>query len=206
MGLKLRDVPTAAGARWVRQGFAECFKQPMGYASLFLLFLFTTLVVAPLPWAGGVLMLSTVPLLTLAFVMACAGAQQGQPVRVTAYLAPWRGAPMKQRRDLLMLCALYAAATVAALALCDLIDDGQFDELMITLTSGKATPENVQAQWAKPGVMAGAWARLLLTTLVSVPFWHAPCWWSGAARARRRPCSPACWACGGHAPPSWATG
>jgi hypothetical protein len=174
MGLRLQTVPAAAGTRWVRQGFAECLRQPMGYASLFALFMLAISVVATLPVVGGPLMLMAVPLLSLAYLMATSGMQQGVAVHPAVYLAPWRRADARQRRHLLLLCAFYAVGTLLALALCDLIDGGRFDDLLVALASGKAQPDEIQALTNAHGVMAGAMARVLLTSLLSLQFWHAP--------------------------------
>lgn len=174
MGLKLQHVAAAAGPRWVRQGFAECLRQPLGYASLFALFMLAITVVSVLPIIGGPLMLMAVPLLSLAYMMAASGVQQGLAVNAAVYLAPWRGTEARQRRDLLVLCALYAVATVAMLALCNLVDGGRFDDLLAAMAAGQAKSEEIQALMDAPGVRAGAIARVLLTALLSVPFWHAP--------------------------------
>ena len=174
MGLRLQDVPPARGLTWVRQGFGECFRHPLAYASLFVLFMLGALIVTALPAFGGVLLLMAMPLLTLAFMMATAGAQRGLPVNAAVYLAPWRGTPPAQRRALFVLCLVYAVATMLLLALCELIDGGQFDELLVLLSSGKASEAEVQALAQAPGVMAGALARVLLSSLLSLPFWHAP--------------------------------
>ncbi|MBK7615301.1 MAG: hypothetical protein KA375_04635 [Vitreoscilla sp.] len=174
MGLKLQHVPATAGTRWVRQGFAECLRQPMGYASLFALFMLAITVVSVLPFIGGPLMLMAVPLLSLAYVMSASGSQQGVAVNAAVYLAPWRGAEVKQRRDLLVVCGLYAVATLVVLALCNLIDGGQFDDLLAAMAGGQAKSEEIQALMDAPGVRAGAFARVLFTALLSVPFWHAP--------------------------------
>lgn len=174
MGLKLQTVPAAAGLRWVRQGFAECLRQPLGYVSLFALFMLAITVVAALPVIGGPLMLMAVPLLSLAYVMATSGMQQGVAVHPAVYLAPWRSADALQRRRLLVLCGAYALATLVGLALCDLVDGGRFDDLLVAMAKGKSTPEELQALMNAPGVQAGAIVRVLVTALLSVPFWHAP--------------------------------
>lgn len=174
MGLRLQHVPASAGTRWVRQGFAECLRQPMGYASLFALFMLAITVVATVPVVGGPLMLMAVPLLSLAYVMATSGMQQGLAVHPAVYLAPWRSADLRQRRHLLLLCGSYALATLLGLALCDLVDGGRFDDLLVAMANGKTQPEELQAMMTAPGVQAGAIARLLVTSLLSVPFWHAP--------------------------------
>jgi hypothetical protein len=107
-------------------------------------------------------------------MMATSGMQQGVAVHPAVYLAPWRSANTPQRRSLLVLCGLYALATLAGLALCDLVDGGGFDDVLVAMASGTAKPEELQALMTAPGVQAGAIARVLVTALLSVPFWHAP--------------------------------
>lgn len=186
MGLRLQDVPAAAGLRWVRQGFAECFMHPLGYASLFVLFMLGASLAMLIPLLGGALLLMAVPLLSLAFMMATAGAQQGLPVQAGIYLAPWQGAPPQRRRALLLLCIAYAVATVAMLGLCELIDGGRFDDLLVLLAKGDATAAQIQAAWEAPGLREGALARVVLSALLSVPFWHAPALvhWGGQSPAQ----------------------
>lgn len=186
MGLKLQTVAPGQGWRWVRQGFAETFRHPMGYAGLFVLFMLAAMVVTMLPYAGGVLLLMGVPLLSLAFMMATAGAQRSMPVRAAVYLAPWRGKDPARRRALLALCGLYAAATVLVLLLCDLIDGGRFDALLSAMARGDASADEVQKLADAPGVQAGALARVLCSALLSLPFWHAPALvqWGGQGPAQ----------------------
>jgi hypothetical protein len=174
MGLKLQTVAPARGLLWVRQGFAECLRHPMGYASLFVLFMFTALMLTLLSWIGGVLLLMAVPLLSLAFTMATAGAQRGLPVTAAVYLAPWRNVDAKRRRALLLLCLAYALSTLLVLAVCDLIDGGRFDALLALLSRGDASAEEVQKMLDTPGVIDGVIARVVLSSLLSLPFWHAP--------------------------------
>jgi len=174
MGLKLQPVPAARGLLWVRQGFAECFRHPMGYASLFGLFMFAALVLSLVPLIGGVLLLMSVPLLSLAFMMATAGTQRGLPVRAAVYLAPWRGKDPARRRALLGLCAAYAVATLLVLGACELIDGGRFDDLLSAMSRSDISADELQKLADAPGVRAGALARLLLSALLSLPFWHAP--------------------------------
>lgn len=174
MGLKLHTVPAARGLRWVRQGFAECFRHPMGYAGLFVLFMLAALVFSALPAVGGLLLMMIVPLLSLAFMMAVAGAQRGEPVRPGVYLALWRDGGAAQRRTLINLCLAYALATLAILALCNLIDGGRFDDLVDAMAGGKAGSAEIEQLAAAPGVLAGAIARVVLSVLLSLPFWHAP--------------------------------
>jgi len=186
MGLKLQTVATAQGLQWVRQGFAECLRHPLGYAGMFVLFMLAALMLSALPVVGGLLLLMTVPLLSLAFLMATAGAQRGLPVHAGVYLAPWRGGDAARRRSLLLLCGGYAFATLLMLSLCNLIDGGRFDELLNVLSRGDANADEVQTLLDLPGVREGALARVVLSALLSIPFWHAPALvqWGGQSPAQ----------------------
>lgn len=173
MGLKLNTVPARRGLWWVREGFRETLRHPFGYAGLFAVFMLAVMLLGVLGALGGVLLLAMVPLLSLGFTMAVAGARRGVPVQAGVYLAPWRGTPAPQRRRLLLLCLSYALATLLVLWLCEQIDGGGFEELAGLLMEGKlGTPEWVVLV-ETPGVREGMLARALLSTLVSLPFWHA---------------------------------
>jgi hypothetical protein len=174
MALTLRDVPASDGLLWLRQGLAETLRQPLSYASLFVLFMFGAMLLTVVPVVGGPLLMMAVPLLSLAFMMAAAGAQRGLRVQPAVYLAPWQQKHVPRKRALLSLCMLYALATLAVLALGDLLDHGRFDDLLAALTRGDATPEEIQTLLAEPGLLAGALARTLGSALLSLPFWHAP--------------------------------
>jgi hypothetical protein len=186
MGLKLHTVAAARGLHWVRQGVQECFRHPLGYAGIFVMFMLAAAVLSAVPLVGGVALLMTVPLLSLAFLMATDGAQRGEPVHAGIFLAPWRGPDRTRQRSLLILCGAYALATLVVLALCNLIDGGRFDDLLGALSSGEAKAEEIEALIEQPGVREGVLARVILSALLSIPFWHAPALvqWGGQGPAQ----------------------
>jgi hypothetical protein len=174
MRLTLHSLPASAGVRWFKAGFQEFFRQPLAYAGLFAAFMLVVLLVSWLPLVGGPLLMMSMPLLSLAFVMAAAGVRRGVPVRAAVLLVPWRSGPLLQRRRLFQLCLSYAVALACLLWLANLIDGGQFND-WLTLT---ANGDTASAEWerlaADPSVRQGLLFRVVSGSLLSVLYWHAP--------------------------------
>jgi len=175
MGLKLQDVPASQGGRWVQQGLREAWRHPMGYASLFVIFLPLAELLSLLPVVGAPLWMMGVPLISLAYMMATLGSLREHPPRLGVYLVPWR-LPLARRRALLALCASYALCCSLGLLLCDLIDDGRFAELVIKLQTAQTQGDSatVAQLAAGSGLMMGSLTRMAVFALLSMPFWHAP--------------------------------
>lgn len=179
MKLTLKTVPAAQGLQWVRQGVREFFRHPLGYSALFVAFMLAGTVLSLLPGFGEVLVLAGIPLLTLAYMMATAASQRGVRPQLGVFFAPWRHLPSERRRSLLTLSLGYAFGTLLLLMACGLIDHGGVEQLMQALTANNPDPDEVARLADTPGVMAGVLARVSVTLLLSLPFWHAPalvCW------------------------------
>jgi hypothetical protein len=173
MPLLLKSVDPARGARWLRDAFALYARRPFAFTMLFVVFLFAALVVALVPLVGGVLQMMSLPLLSLGFMVASQSALLDGPVRPSQFIEPLRGDPVR-RRSLLVLCALYGVSAVAILMLCDLISGGAMQRLHELMAAGDVPQQEIDALLAEPGVAAGVLAGLILASLLSVPFWHAP--------------------------------
>lgn len=171
--MKLRLVPPRQGVQWVLQGFRVFFRQPLAFAGLFVVFMFTVALLSMLPWIGPLLLLALLPLATLGFMIATRAALAGRFSSVSALLEPLRG-ERTHVRALVQLGIAYMVASVVIMWLSDVIDGGALDTLMATLTNEKSTPEEIGEQLADGRLQAGLLARVGLATLLSVPFWHAP--------------------------------
>jgi hypothetical protein len=169
---------------WVQRGFALFLRRPMGFTLLFLSFLFVALFVMSLPVVGPVVVMMALPLLSLAFMVATRGALGGRPVNPTQYVELVGGRQKARRRELLMLCFVYGVATALIAGLSDWVDGGRFEQLHVEM----------MVEGGEPGVLLadarlqfGLVLRLGLTTLLALPFWHAPAlvWWGqqGAAQS-----------------------
>lgn len=172
MALLLRSVPAAQGSRWVRDGFRLFGKHPLPFSLLFVVFLAAAALSSAVPLLGGVVMLAAVPLLSLGFMVASESALQGGPIHPGQFISPLRGDPAR-RRSLLVLCGIYAAATLLILVLSHSVDDGAFEALQRLLAEG-GKPEEVEKLLTEPGLQTGLMLRFGLIALLSVPFWHAP--------------------------------
>lgn len=172
MALSLRSVPAAQGSRWVRDGFRLFGKHPLPFSLLFVVFLAAAALSSAVPLLGGVVMLAAVPLLSLGFMVASEAALQGGPIHPGQFISPLRGDPAR-RRSLLVLCGLYAGATLLILVLSHSVDNGAFEALQRLLAEG-GKPKEVEKLLADPGLQTGLMLRFGLIALLSVPFWHAP--------------------------------
>lgn len=177
MGLKLHDLPPARGLHWLRQGFALWATRPMGFLSLFLVFLLAaTLLALLLPVVGGLLSLALLPLLSLGYMVAARSALAGGPVHPGLLLQAVRHTDPARRKAQLTLCLAYALGSVLVVGAAHLADGGAFDQLQALLAKqepGAASPE-LDALLADPRLLWGMVVRLGLATVLAVPFWHAP--------------------------------
>jgi len=173
MPLLLKPVAPARGFRWLSDGFRLFARRPLAFTMMFVAFLFSALLVSLLPLVGGVLQMMSLPMLSLGFMVAGQSALLDGPVNASQFVTPLRGDP-KQRRALLLLCVIYGVAAVAILLLCDIVSGSALERAMTLMASGSATPAEVNAVLTEPGVTNAAITGVVLGTLLSVPFWHAP--------------------------------
>jgi hypothetical protein len=166
--MKLKTVPARAGLQWVRAGFRVFVRQPLVFGALFGLTGFGALMLAQLPLIGPVLALALMPAVTLAFMLATRSVLDEHPPGAARLLAPWRD-PL-QRRRLITLGFAYALAAIVALLAVQAIDGGRFDAAMQSVADGTATPETLQGA----GLGSGLLLRMVVITLLSLVFWHAP--------------------------------
>jgi hypothetical protein len=177
---KLATVPARQGSVWARQGLRVFFKRPMVFAALFALFMFAVFVLALLPVVGPLLLLGLLPMITLAFMLATQATLAGELPTPAALFRPLR-MDRPRRIAMLKLGAVYAVTTFGILALSGMVDGGAFDALMDALPHVQTKPELVNAALADPRLGQGLLLRSVLTSLLSIPFWHAPAlvYWGG---------------------------
>lgn len=184
MPLTLKPVPPARGLRWLRDGFALYAKRPLGFAAMFVVFLFAAIVAALVPLAGSLLQMAMLPLLSLGFMVAGQSALFGGPVKPTQFIEPLRGDPQR-RIALLQLCLLYGACALLILVLCDMLSAGAMQRVQVLVAKG-APQSQIDAVLTEPGVAMAAFAGAVLGSLLAVPFWHAPALvhWGGQRAAQ----------------------
>jgi hypothetical protein len=173
MTLMLKPVDPARGARWIADAFRLFARRPLAFTSLFVLFLFAALFSALIPVIGGLLQMMALPLLSLGFMIASQSALTGGAVSPVQFIEPLRGDPAR-RRSLLVLCLLYGLGAVGILLLCDLVSDGALVRLQELMAQADTPPAEVDALLAEPGLTWAVIIGVVLGSLISVPFWHAP--------------------------------
>jgi hypothetical protein len=171
--MKLQLVPARQGATWVRGGFGVFFSRPLAFAALFTGFLFFGLVAMLIPVVGPVLLLASMPLVSLGFMLATERALQGQLPGPAVFVAPLR-VSRPRSLALLRMGLAYAVASVFIIWLSDVADGGKFDALQQAMASGKDDAGAIAALLADPQLQIGLLLRFGLASLLSLPFWHAP--------------------------------
>lgn len=172
--MRLLTVPARQGFAWVRQGLRLYLQRAMSFTLLLFAFLFAALLALIIPGIGLLLVLMALPLLSLGFMIASRRALAGLPFGPAVLGEGLRGLPHR-RRAMLGLLAVYAVATLGVMLLSDAVDGGRFAALQRAMTGDQATDAAAIAQMlADPQLLWGMLLRIGLSTLVSLPFWHAP--------------------------------
>lgn len=172
MQLHLQDVPARNGRLWIRHGFKVFQRQPLALAGLFGLFLFAGFVAMLIPGLGLLLMMASVPLLSLGFMLATHLVLQKKTPTAAVFIAPLK-LTAERRRSQLMLCFGYAGAMLLVGLLADWVDGGSTRDLQ-RLIGENADNEAIANAATDPRLFWGLATRLGLMGLLSVPYWHAP--------------------------------
>jgi hypothetical protein len=184
MPLQLKTVAPAQGARWMRDGFRLFGRHPLAFSLMLVSFLFAALLVSIVPLLGGLVMLASLPLLSLGFMVASESALRGGPIQPGQFIQPLRG-DAARRRSLLLLCVAYGAATLVVMLASDWVDGGRFERLQRLFAEGGAGQE-IESLLRDPQLAWGVFFRFGALALLSVPFWHAPALvhWDGQGPAQ----------------------
>jgi hypothetical protein len=202
VSVRIREVPAAAGLRWIRLGWRAFARQPAGFLGMFALFLLVGVlwslplgvVLVPLGQALGLgtapaqlLGFLPMPLLTLGFMAATEAVTNDLRIRPALMFQALRG-PRARPRSLLAVGLGYVVLAALAWWVGDSVDHGEASAWL-------SRPITAPAQAGEPAAIkplsdAAQLALLVKTAIValgSVPLWHAPALvaWArqGAAKA-----------------------
>ena len=173
MSLLLKPVPAARGARWIGDALRLFARRPLAFTMMFAAFMFFALLSTLVPFVGGVLQMMALPLLSLGFMVASQSALLDGPVHPTQFIEPLRPDPVR-RKALLRLCLFYGLGAAAILLLCDTLSDNAMGRLLALSAKGESAQPEIDAVLSEPGLGTVALMLVVLGTLLSVPFWHAP--------------------------------
>jgi hypothetical protein len=180
MALSIRQAEPMEGVQWMRDALRLFLRRPLPFSAMFVSFLLLALLATLVPVVGGVVMLMSLPLLSLGFMIGSRAAQDDLPVNPGQFIEPLRG-ERSRRNTLLSLCAAYALGTVLIMTLSEWIDGGAFDRLQVLMAKGDEARAEMEALLADPRLTWGLVTRFGLADCLSVPFWHAPAlvYWQG---------------------------
>jgi ABC-type multidrug transport system fused ATPase/permease subunit len=180
MALSIRQAAPAEGMQWMRDAFRLFTRRPLPFTGMFVAFLVVALLVTIVPLAGGLLMLMSLPLLSLGFMLASRAAQNDLPLHPGLFVEALRG-ERTRRNAVLALCATYALSTMLIMTLSEWIDGGSFERLQHLMAKGDEGRAEMEAILADPRLVWGLVTRFGLAACLSVPFWHAPAlvYWQG---------------------------
>ncbi len=174
MALMLKTVAAARGPRWIGDAFRLFAKRPFAFTALFAIYLFAAMLIAQVPILGSVAQLVSLPLLSLGFMVAGQSALLDGPVHPRHFIEALRGNPHR-RRALLLMCGLYGALAITILLLADGVSGHAWGRLQLLLAKGGDSMQaDIDALLSESGVAVGALLAVVLGSLLSMPFWHAP--------------------------------
>lgn len=173
MALSLKPVDARRGPRWIVDAFRLYARRPLGFTALFGVFLFVAMLLSLVPLLGSVVQMMALPLLSLGFMVAGQSALLDGAVHPRQFIEPLRTSP-ERRRALLTLCALYGVLAIVILLLADTVSNNAWDRMQRLLAKGDGAQAEIDALLAEPGVATGSFLAIVLGSLLSIPFWHAP--------------------------------
>jgi hypothetical protein len=174
MPLLLKSVEPQRGLRWVADAVRLYFRRPLGFTLMLLAFgLVVVLVARILPALGPLLLLMSIPLLSLGYMVASQSALLGGPVHPGQFIEPLRG-DKARRRALLLLCALYGVAASAIILLAMWVSSNAPARWYELMGKGAAAAPELEALANEPGVTTAIALFVVLGTALTVPYWHAP--------------------------------
>lgn len=165
--MKLNIVPARTGFLWVKLGAKTFFRQPLGMAGLFFMFMATVSVISIVPLIGTLVALALVPAATLGLMAATREAEQGRFPMPSTLVTAFRGGPSRTR-SMLILGAMYAAGLMLVLGVAALFATGQ--PPVDLPANNEMSPERVRDLLSSQGL----WAALVLYVPLLMAFWHAP--------------------------------
>lgn len=180
MRLLLHKIPANHGLQWMRQGWQVFRRAPLPLAGLLATYLLGWLLMSLLGLFGAILMLASLPLLSLVHMIATHQVLQQRPVGFAVWAQPFKLTRQRLHAQL-QLGLLYVICTAALMLLAHAVDGGALERLQQALAEAgrdddgaKAAEAAMSTALADPNFLWGLLLRLGGAALISVPFWHAP--------------------------------
>ncbi len=171
INLHLQTVPARQGLAWIRHGLTVFRRRPLAMSSLCSFAIMLVLVLPQLIPPLGLIVPLLPPLISLGFMLATHEVLQGNSPKIGVFVAPLR-ITAERRKSQLLLCLFYALAQLLIMLLTSSLFGDSLDRLSDAKAAGDQTA--LLAAASDPRLRDGMLTLLLLESLVSIPFWHAP--------------------------------
>lgn len=168
IAVRIRKLPASAGWGWVVDGFRVLRREPVALLAITFLNLLLLVASVRIPLVGPVVPLVLTPALMVGLMLAVRTADGGRMPSPIMLLAAFREDGGRAWRPLIALGVFNALATIGALALAAVADDG-------TLMRVATDPEGGQVLPVSAGtLMIAAAVFLLAYAPVQMAMWYSP--------------------------------
>ncbi len=157
-------LPARRGWHWLFDGFRIFRKSPLLLSILITAYWMMLLLINVFPGIGRMVSTLLVPVFSVSLMNACRMIEQGEPVKLPVIFSGFS----ENRRELLILGALYAGANVVLLGITALIDGGTlFAMYFLGYAPSQAERESSEFLYA-------AQLGLALFVPLTMAYWYAP--------------------------------
>jgi hypothetical protein len=173
--MRIERLPAARGRTWVIDGFRLLRRAPLALLALSFLYLLILMLTTVVPLIGPCAPMLATPLLSVGLMHAVRAAGRGEHPAPQMLFAALREPARRQWRSLLVLGAINATSTLAALGLASLADDGT----LLRIATGQTGSDDPSLQDAS--LLLASMIFLAAYTPVQMALWFAPlfCAWHG---------------------------
>ena len=168
VAVRIATLPAAAGWRWVADGFRLLRRQPIALLAITFMNLLLLSASVLVPLVGSIAPLVLAPVLMVGLMRAVRSADQGTTPTPTMLFAGFRDDGGRRWKPLLLLGAVNALATVAALALAAVADEGT----LMRLATGQIHSDDPAV--SDGALVIAALVFLLTYAPVQMAMWYAP--------------------------------
>lgn len=175
--MNIRQLPAAAGRRWVTEGFRLLRRFPIPMLALTFLYLLVLMVTTLVPLVGPFAPMLVTPTLAVGLMHAVRAADNGRMPTPQMLFAGIRDRNARAWRPLLLLGLVNVISTLLALSFASLADDGT----LLKIATGQSTPDDPSLK--ESSLLLASLSFLLIYTPVQMGLWYAPLFvaWHGVA-------------------------
>jgi hypothetical protein len=167
----MTHLPAKTGWLWIKEGFSYFKKQPVGFNLIFLAYFLVMNIISSIPLmifntvpVFKLLSIITLPLFSMAFMLACRQIQAKQRIQIKAIFAFLRAPSSK---PLIFLGCLYPIAGIIALAVSILADGGLLWQVSVGNEINAADIPN-------SNILSAVFVSFLVCIPMVMALWYAP--------------------------------